>query len=123
VLDPAAKNAYRARIAALGDEIAEAARRGDEERAARTRTEREFVIRELERALGIGGRDREAGSHAERARVNVTRAIRAAIKRIAGYDAALGAELKTAVRTGAFCAYEPDPRRPRRWRIEDGTPR
>jgi hypothetical protein len=23
------------------------------------------------------------------------------------------------VHTGAFCAYEPDPRRPRRWRIED----
>ena len=78
------------------------------------------MTRELERALGMGGRDRETGSHAERARVNVTRAIRSAIKRIAGYDPELGAELETAVRTGAFCAYEPDPRRPRRWRIEDG---
>ncbi|HEY0343363.1 MAG TPA: AAA family ATPase [Solirubrobacteraceae bacterium] len=123
VLDAAAKSSYRARIAALGDEIAEATRRGDEKRAARARTEREFVTRELERALGIRGRDRDANSDAERARVNVTRAIRSAIKRIAGYDAELGAELKAAVRTGAFCAYEPDPRRPRRWRIEDGTPR
>jgi non-specific serine/threonine protein kinase len=51
--------------------------------------------------------------------VNVTRAIRSAIKRIGGYDEELGAELEAAVRTGAFCAYEPDPRRPRRWRIED----
>jgi non-specific serine/threonine protein kinase len=68
----------------------------------------------------MGGRDRESGSHAERARVNVTRAIRSAIKRIAGYDAELGAELEAAVRTGAYCAYEPDPRRARRWRIEDG---
>jgi hypothetical protein len=64
-------------------------------------------------------RERESGPHAERARVNVTRAIRSAIKRIAGYDSELGGELEAAVRTGAFCAYEPDPRRPRRWRIED----
>ena len=68
------------------------------------------------------GRDGEAGSHAERARVNVTRAIRSAIKRIAGYDPDLGAELAAAVRTGAFCAYEPDPRRPRHWRIDEGIP-
>jgi tetratricopeptide (TPR) repeat protein len=123
VLDAAAKSAYRSRIAALGDEIAEAVRRGDEQRAARARTEREFVTRELERALGMRGSDSEAGTHAERARVNVTRAIRSAIKRIAGYNPELGAELRAAVRTGAFCAYEPDPRRPRRWRIEDGAPR
>jgi hypothetical protein len=45
--------------------------------------------------------------------------VRAAIKRVGGYDPALGAELAAAVRTGAFCAYEPDPRRPRRWRVED----
>lgn len=68
------------------------------------------------RAVGIG--DRESGSQAERARVNVTRAIRSALKRIAGHDAELGAELEAAVRTGALCAYDPDPRRPRRWRVE-----
>jgi len=119
-LDAAAKRAYRSRIAALDEAIAEAVSRGDEQRAARARAERDFVNRELERSLGMGGRDRESGSHAERARVNVTRAIRSAIKRIAGYDPELGAELEAAVRTGAFCAYEPDPRRPRRWRIEDG---
>jgi hypothetical protein len=61
----------------------------------------------------------ESAPQAERARVNVTRAIRSAIRRIAGYDPELGAELEAAVRTGASCAYEPDPRRPRRWRIED----
>jgi hypothetical protein len=119
-LDAAAKRAYRSRIAALDEEIAEAVSRGDEQRAARARGERDFVNRELQRAVGMGGRDRESGSHAERARVNVTRAIRSAVKRIAGYDADLGAELEDAVRTGAYCAYEPDPRRPRRWRIEDG---
>jgi hypothetical protein len=60
-----------------------------------------------------------SGPQAERARVNVTRAIRSAIKRISDYDPVLGAELEAAVRTGACCVYEPDPDRPRRWRIED----
>jgi hypothetical protein len=64
------------------------------------------------------GRDPRSQAHAERARVNVTRAIRSAIKRITGYDPELGGELEAAVRTGASCVYEPDPRRPRRWRIE-----
>jgi hypothetical protein len=82
----------------------------------------EAVAFELGRAVAIGGRDRRSGAHAERARVNVTRAIRAAIRRIGGYDAALGRELGAAVRTGAFCVYEPDPRRPRSWRIDDGAP-
>ena len=118
-LDAAAKAAYRARVTELTEEIADAERRGDTARAAAARKERDSITRELGRAIGIGGRDRESGSHAERARVNVTRALRAAIRRVGGYDAALGAELDAAVRTGAFCSYEPDPRRPRRWRIED----
>jgi hypothetical protein len=117
-LDAEAKAAYRARVSELTEEIADAGRRGDSERAAAARRERDMLTRELGRAVGMGGRDRESGSHAERARVNVTRAIRAAIRRVGSYDPALGAELAAAVRTGAFCAYEPDPRRPRRWRIE-----
>ncbi|MEA2151177.1 MAG: hypothetical protein QOD69_3007, partial [Solirubrobacteraceae bacterium] len=117
-LDAEAKAAYRARVSELTEEIADVGRRGDSERAAAARRERDMLTRELGRAVGMGGRDRESGSHAERARVNVTRAIRAAIRRVGSYDPALGAELAAAVRTGAFCAYEPDPRRPRRWRIE-----
>ncbi|MDX6718278.1 MAG: hypothetical protein QOJ63_532, partial [Solirubrobacteraceae bacterium] len=111
-LDARAKESYRARIEALRTEIAEAEALGDEARASRARAELEFVSRELELAVGIGGRDRESGSHAERARVNVTRAIRATLKRIAGYDARLGHELAGSVRTGTFCVYEPGPRRP-----------
>jgi hypothetical protein len=67
---------------------------------------------------GVSARDRESGSHGERARVNVTRAIRSTLKRIAGYDAQLGRELELSVRTGAFCAYEPDPHYPLGWIIE-----
>jgi tetratricopeptide (TPR) repeat protein len=71
-------------------------------------------------APGRAGRQGpQSAPQAERARVNVTRAIRSAIRRVAGYDPELGAELEAAVRTGASCTYEPDSRRPRRWRIED----
>jgi hypothetical protein len=60
------------------------------------------------------------GADAERARVNVTRAIRSTLKRIAGYDARLGRELDSGVRTGTYCVYEPDPRRPLRWTVDRG---
>ena len=47
------------------------------------RAERDFLVAELTRAVGLGGRDRRAASHAERARLNVTRAIRAAMANLA----------------------------------------
>jgi len=73
---------------------------------------------ELGRAVGIRGRDRETGSHAERARLNVTRSIRATLKKIESYDRPLGAELDDCIRTGAFCLYVPDPARPLRWTVQ-----
>ncbi len=72
----------------------------------------------LELVAEVDGAAREPDTRAERARVNVTRAVRSAIKRIAQYDPGLSAELTASVRTGAHCAYEPDLRRPRRWQIE-----
>jgi len=122
-LDDAARRAYRRRIDVLDAQIAEARRAGDAVSADRAGSERRLLARELDRALGIGDRDREPSPHAERARVNVTRAIRSALRKIAGYDARLGAELESAVRTGTYCAYEPDRLRPRRWRVIDGRAR
>ena len=120
VLDREAKAAYRARVAELRDDLDEAERFHDPERAAQVREELEAVATELRGAVGLGGRDRRTGSDAERARVNVTRAIRATIKRIAENDRALGLELDGTVRTGTFCSHEPDPRHPVRWRVEAG---
>lgn len=122
-LDAQAKNEYRARIDALGEEIAEAEAAGDDERARHAREELAFISRELARSVGIGGRDRQSGSHAERARVNVTRAIRTTLKRIAGYDARLGRVLEDAVQTGTFCAYRPNPQRPVHWQVQESGPR
>jgi len=120
LLDAQAKRAYRERVAELEAELDEAREFNDPERVARAREELDFVARELSGAVGLGGRDRETGSNAERARVNVTRAIRTQIKRIAELDPELGHELDATVRTGTFCVYAPDPRRPLTWRVEDG---
>jgi hypothetical protein len=117
-LDAEAKAAYRARVAELREELEEAERFHDPERAARAREEMEAIATELSAAVGLGGRDRPSGSDAERARVNVTRAIRTAVKRVAEHDADIGLELEATVHTGTFCRHEPDPRRPVEWRVE-----
>jgi tetratricopeptide (TPR) repeat protein len=119
-LDSRAKAEYRSRLEDLRAEIEEAEAFNDPERAARAREEMDFIAQELSAAVGLGGRDRPAASAAERARVNVTRALRREIRRIAEEDARLGRELETTVRTGTFCAYEPDPRRPVAWDVDAG---
>ncbi len=109
MLDAEAKAAYRGRVVELQEEIEEADNFNDPERAARAREELGFLARELAGAVGLGGRDRKSGSDAERARVNVTRAIRTALKRIADHDPALSRSIGGAIRTGTFCVYEPAP--------------
>jgi hypothetical protein len=117
LLDAQAKAAYRQRLGELETEVEEAETWNDLERAARAREEREFIARELSAAVGLGGRDRRAASAAERARVNVTRAIKSALARIDENSSALGAHLERTVRTGVFCSYRPDPRLPIDWQI------
>ncbi len=46
------------------------------------------------------------------ARVAVTRAVRQAMTRIAEHHPQLGELLSRTIRTGAYCAYLPDPRAP-----------
>jgi hypothetical protein len=118
VLDEAAKSAYRQRLADLRDELDEASAFNDPERAARAREEIEFVSHELAAAVGLGGRDRKAASSGERARVSVTKAIRSTIRRIEQHDAVLARELENTIRTGTFCLYRPDPRRPVAWHVD-----
>jgi hypothetical protein len=115
VLDEPAKRAYRERIAELEAETEEARRWNDLERIARAEGELDALTRELARALGLGGRDRRAASDSERARVSVTKAVRGAVRRLEDQHPELGRHLSLAVRTGTFCAYDPDPRVPVTW--------
>jgi hypothetical protein len=108
VIDRQAAQAYRARLEDLRDQLEEAESFGDQARATRIRDERDRIAEELARGTGLGGRTRRAGAAAERARINVQRRLREAIRRIGEHDAKLGRFLDRAVRTGTFCAYEPE---------------
>lgn len=103
--DRHARFAYRRRIEALRAELDEAMELGDEERAARCQMEIEQLVGQLAQAFGLGGRARPAASATERARLNVTRALRAATARLAAAVPA-AASLDAGLRTGTYCCYE-----------------
>jgi hypothetical protein len=115
LLDAQAKAAYKARLDELRAELEEAEGFNDPARATKAREEMEFLVGELARAVGLGGRDRRAASHAERARLNATRAIRAAMANLSRANPSLGRHLAATIRTGRYCSYTPDPRAPLTW--------
>ena len=107
VLDEQAKRAYRERLEELAEELAEAERFDDEARGRRARDEIDALTAEVAGAVGLGGRDRRAGSNVERARVNVQRRIKDAIAQIRASDEELGKYLEACVKTGTFCSFRP----------------
>jgi len=117
MLDRQARAAYRQRLAELRDELQEAHSFTDLGRIARAQQEIDTIAEELAAAVGLGGRNRRAASSAERARVNVTRAISATLHRIAANDEALARYLAATIKTGIFCSYTPDPRTPVSWNL------
>jgi hypothetical protein len=107
VLDAKAKEAYRRRLEDLRDTLEEARRFGDEARAACAEAEIDALAEQLAGAVGLGGRDRRAGSHVERARINVQRRLKDVVRRVEEQDAALGRYLAVALRTGVWCSFSP----------------
>jgi len=108
VLDQQARSAYGARLRELEEELAEAEQFADLARAERVRHERDFLARELSAALGLGGRARSSGDPVERARKAVSMRIAAAIKSIEQVHPALARHLRSSIRTGRHCVYEPE---------------
>ncbi|MFG1923000.1 hypothetical protein [Cryptosporangium sp. NPDC048952] len=107
VLDDTARRTYRARLATLDDELAAADRAGDADAARAATAERQAIIAELRRTIGLGGRPRTTTGEAERARVNTTRALRTTIARIAAQAPLAGAHLDASIRTGRYSRYQP----------------
>ena len=87
-------------------------------RSERAHVEMDALLRELKRAVGLGGRDRPTGSDAERARINVARSLRRAIAAITVQAPLLGTHLEESVRTGRQCLYLPEPSVALSWRVD-----
>jgi hypothetical protein len=108
VLDSQARANYRRQISDLRAELAEAERFNDLGRAVKLHREIDEMEAHLAGAIGLGGRVRRSTSDAERARVAVTKRIKAAIAQIREVDDYLGRHLTVSVVTGNFCCYRPD---------------
>jgi hypothetical protein len=99
VIDSAARDAYKRRLAELEQQDSLSEAEG---------TERALLLEQLAGAYGLGGRARRTGSSAEKARTAVTARVRDALKRVEALDPQLGRHLRHSVRTGTFCSYTPE---------------
>jgi tetratricopeptide (TPR) repeat protein len=117
LVDGRARRAYRMRIERLRAEIDDDLAAGRLDRAEARQGELDQLVAQLAQAFGLGGRSRPAASAAERARLNVTRALRAAIARLAEAVPVAGAVLDRQVRTGLYCVYAPDEGDELRWTV------
>ena len=117
LMDDRARAETRRRVAELEEELDEARRHNDLGRCEALEEEKLALLRALAAAVGLGGRGRRTPGVAERARQSVTKALRGAVQRIGQESAPLGRHLRACLRTGAVCAYQPDPDRPIVWRI------
>jgi hypothetical protein len=97
--------------AELQEELAEAQAFNDPERIASARAQIESLAAKLTATVEA------RGAVEERARINVTRAIKATLKRIAEHEPELGHLLQRTIRTGNACRYDPDPGLPLDWDV------
>jgi hypothetical protein len=115
VIDRAAIESYRGRLADLADDERDADERGDAEAATRARAEREAIMARLAADLRPDGRPRAQDDWVERARKAVRARVAHALKRIEVAAPAAGRHLRASIRTGEYCAYEPP--EPVRWQL------
>jgi TolB-like protein len=108
MLDQQAKINYRRRLSELHEELDEAKSLGKVELAEQAEGEIDALTKELSRAVGFGGRNRRAASASERARQSITKSIRSALETIAKTEMAIGKVLFRSIKTGTFCAYQPN---------------
>jgi tetratricopeptide (TPR) repeat protein len=107
MLDAQAIAAYKKKIAELSQDLEKAKQLDDFERGSKAEEELEALERELRRAIDRRGRSRRVGLASERARLSVTRAIKAAVTKIGENHPTLGTTLAQDIKTGTYCSYDP----------------
>ena len=109
ILDRRSKMEYRHRRDDLRAELDDAEAANDRGRTQRIRAELEMIDEQLASSMGLGGRDRKAADHSERARDRIRKSIHKSLASIRENDPSLGHHLTTCIRTGYLCSYYPDP--------------
>lgn len=114
--DVQARTAYKERLEELFDLHEEAERRNDFERLSSLTTEIDALSQELSQTYGYQHASRR-NETVERIRKAVTNRIRATLDKIQKAHPSLWRSLFSAIKTGTFCTYRPDP--PIVWRGEE----
>lgn len=114
--DLEARRSYEQRLRELQAEIDKAETDNDPGRAEVATLEFDRILSELTAGQGLGGRDRTAGGSTEKARSAVTSRIRASIKKIDRQLPGMARHLRLSIKTGTWCAYQPE--HARNWRTE-----
>jgi tetratricopeptide (TPR) repeat protein len=113
--DTQARAIYRRRVKELRSELEEAEQFEDIGRIAKLQEEIHFLTNELQTAYSVGQHARRSNDSVEKVRKAVTNRIRAALAQIQKAHPVLWQHLFKAVRTGVFCAYQPET--PISWRV------
>jgi hypothetical protein len=109
ILDQRSKAEYRRRRDELRADLNDAEAANDRGHTQRIRAELEMLDEQLASAMGLGGRDRKAADHSERARDRIRKSIHKSLASIRENDPSLGHHLTTCIRTGYLCSYYPNP--------------
>jgi hypothetical protein len=114
-LDETATAQYKRRLEDLREALTAAEQDNDTGGVTKIRHEVEFLEDQIAGSVGLRGRDRKSASHADRARLAVTKSIKSALNLIRVTDAELGRHLALSIKTGHLCAYFPVS--PVNWRL------
>lgn len=107
IVDKRAAEQFRTKLEKLKEELEFAEKSGDVEREASVQYEIDKIGSTVSASIGLKGRGRKFNSQANRARVSVTKAINTSLDTISQYCPPCGDFLKTSIKTGHFCSYNP----------------
>lgn len=113
--DPKTLSQLKARLAEIQKEKEEANELQNWETREELEEEEEKLNQYIRQTFGLGGKSRRSGSHPDKARINVTRAIKRVLDKIRKQDQALAAYLKSTIKTGYQVSYTPDLNNPVSW--------
>ncbi len=113
--DPKTLKEVRRRLLEIEEEKVRAEQVGDSEKYDELEETTEQLERYLNKNYGLGNKPRRAGSHADRMRVNVNRAIQRVVGKIRKQNEALATYLNSTIKTGFQVSYTPDPNNPASW--------